>query len=72
MKKSLEKAFDEASKLAQDEQESLGRWLLAELAAQRRWDELLDDSQGALANLADEVITEHRAGKSRPLEPDEL
>ena len=40
MTKLLQKAFDEASKLPEGEQDALGRILLDELASERRWDEL--------------------------------
>ena len=36
----LQKAFDEASKLPEGEQDALGRILLEELASERRWEEL--------------------------------
>src|SRR5215472_13622184 len=37
MTKLLQKAFDEASKLPEVEQDALGRVLLEELASERRW-----------------------------------
>ena len=43
MTKLLQKAFDEASKLPEGEQDPLGRILLDELASERRWDELFAD-----------------------------
>ena len=41
MTKLLQKAFDEASKLPEGEQEALGRILLEELASEGRWEELI-------------------------------
>lgn len=38
----LEKAFAEAASLPEQDQDSLATWLLAELAAQRRWDKALE------------------------------
>lgn len=67
MTKLLEKAFDEASKLPQEEQDSLARLLLAELASERRWSEAFAASQAALAQLADEALEEFDAGKTKPL-----
>ncbi len=72
MTKLLEKAFAEASKLEGDEQDALGRWLLQELASQRRWEVALANSQDALTALADEALSEHRAGRTQKLDPQEL
>ncbi len=72
MTKILQQAFDQAQQLDQEEQEALGRWLLEELASQRRWDELLARSQPQLSRLAEEALAEHRAGRTRPLDPDRL
>ena len=68
----LKKAFAEASRLAPDEQDALGRWLLQELALQRRWDETWASSQDTLAALADEALAEHRDGRTENLDPQEL
>ncbi len=67
MTKLLEKAFTEAAKLPQDEQDSLARLLLAELASERRWSEAFAKSQDILAKLADEALAEFDAGKTKPL-----
>jgi hypothetical protein len=72
MTKLLQKAFDEASKLPDAEQDTLGRILLDELASERRWDELFAGSHGLLAELADEALAEHRAGRTEKLDPDKL
>ena len=67
MTKLLEKAFNAASKLPQDEQDSLARLLLAELASERQWSEAFSKSQDALAKLADEALAEFDAGNTKPL-----
>ena len=72
MTKLLKKAFDEAAKLDQVEQEALARWLLDELRSERRWEELCAGSQGALSRLADEALDEHRSGQSQPLDAETL
>lgn len=64
MRKLLHERFDEATRLSQAEQEALGRWLLDEMAAERRWDELLAGSQDTLSQLAAEALNEHRAGRT--------
>ncbi len=56
MTPSLEKAFAEVAKLPDDEQERFAAWILAELAADRRWDESFAASQDALAELAAAAI----------------
>ena len=72
MSKLLEKAFREAGKLAEEDQEALGAWLLEDLAAGRRWDKALAGSASVLTALADEASEEHRQGGTEPLAPDAL
>ena len=64
MTKLLKKAFDEASKLPEKEQDALARMLLEELASERRWDELFAGSHDLLGQLADEALAEHCAGRT--------
>ncbi len=66
----LQQAFDRAAELPRDEQSAFARFLLAELDAERRWDELFDrpDSQDMLERMADEAIRAHRAGRTEPLD----
>jgi len=68
----LEKAFAEAAKLPDADQEALAAWILEELASDRRWQEALGDSAEALARLADEAVAEHREHRTRPLDPGRL
>jgi len=68
----LEHAFDEASKLPEEEQKSLARWLLAELESERRWSELFARSSDALASLAREALREHSAGQTEELDPERI
>lgn len=70
--KLLEKAFHEASKLPEHEQDALAKWLLEELAAERRWETIFTDSADMLAGLADEALAEHKAGQTHVLDPDAL
>lgn len=72
MTKLLERAFKEAEKLSKEEQDMLARVLLDELASERRWDELFAGSQDILDQLADEALEEHRAGRTKELDPDKL
>jgi len=68
----LERAFQEASKLPDMQQNMIARWLLDELLSEKKWDSLFADSEDLLANLADEALKEHRAGKTKPLDLDSL
>ena len=45
---------------------------LEEIGADERWDARFAQSSESLADLADEAVAEHRAGKTRPLDPDTL
>jgi len=68
----LTKAFEEAAKLPDSEQDTFASWLLAELASERRWEKAFADSEDALAQLADEALAEYRAGRTMELDPDSL
>jgi hypothetical protein len=68
----LEMAFAEAAKLPEAEQEALASWILEEIASEKRWEEKFARSADALTRLADEALTEHRAGKTQRLDPDTL
>jgi hypothetical protein len=72
MGKLLRKAFDEATKLPEADQEAVGAWLLAELESERRWDELFAQSADMLEGMAAEAIREDEAGLTQPLDPDTL
>ena len=72
MKAELQKAFEEAAKLPDNEQEALGQWLLEELASERRWDELFACSSDKLATLSKEALAEYRAGQTQDLDPEKL
>ena len=68
----LEKAFTEASKLSEQEQEALAGWILHEIDSERRWADALAASENALDGLADAALAEHRAGRTEELDPDNL
>lgn len=68
----LQKAFAEASKLPEEEQNALARALLEELASERRWDELFASSGDLLSKLAAEALEDHRAGRTQELDPNKL
>ena len=68
----LQEAFDKAQKLPPGEQERFGAWMLEELSSEELWQELFRRSPELLERLANEALAEHRAGKTMPLDPDEL
>ena len=70
--KLLEKAFDEAAKLSEEEQRELAEWILAELDTDERWARALSDSQDKLVELADEALQEDLEGKTKDFDPKEL
>ncbi|PIX26514.1 MAG: hypothetical protein COZ69_00500 [Deltaproteobacteria bacterium CG_4_8_14_3_um_filter_45_9] len=72
MTKLLEKVFAEVSKLPEIEQNKVAKWLLDELASERRWEKAFAESEDVLSQLADEALEEHRQGKTKPLDLDTL
>jgi len=64
----LKKAFEAVSKLPPETQDAIAARLLVELEDEDRWDEAFAKSQDQLARMADEAISEYKAGKTVPLE----
>jgi hypothetical protein len=64
----LQKAFAEAARLPEEEQDMVARTVLEDLAAEEKWDETLVNSQEKLALLADEALAEFERCDTRPLE----
>jgi len=72
MTKMLEKALAEVSKLPEDQQDALAAILLSEMTSEARWQQSFADSADELAALAAEAREEFRAGRTQPLDPDDL
>ena len=72
MTKLLEKAFEEASRLPEMDQNVLAKWVLDELHSERAWEKAFAESEDVLEKLADEAIAEKRKGKTIPLDLDRL
>ena len=75
MTKLLQQAFERAAELPQEtDQDKFARFLLAELESDRQWAELFSrpESEDLLERLADEALSEHRAGRTRPLTAEDL
>ena len=64
----LERAFTEASRLPESEQDAVASLLLAELESERRWTHSFATSQDELAQLADEALREFAAGETLPMD----
>ena len=72
MTKLLERAFAEAAKLSDVEQNAIAKWLIEELTAERKWEEAFGNSQDVLDRLADEALEEDKKGKTEPMDADRL
>jgi hypothetical protein len=72
MTKLLERAFAEASKLPDADQDAIASRMLEGLESDQRWDELFGKSQDLLDRLASETLAEDDAGLTEPLDPDDL
>jgi RecB family exonuclease len=73
MGKLLDRAIEEAHKLSEEEQEAVGAWLLAEIESERKWDELFScPPSEALERMAAQALEDHRAGRTTPLDPEQL
>lgn len=68
----LERAFAEAARLPEREQDLLAARLLTELAAENAFDRAIEESGSKLARLALAALHEDEAGLTEPLDPDEL
>ena len=64
----LERAFSEASKLSEPEQDSFALLLLAELDSEHKWSEAFASSQDQLATLADEALRDLDADETLPFD----
>jgi hypothetical protein len=72
MTNKLKEAFEAASKLPPADQDALAAAILEEVKVEGLWDVSFAKTPAALERLADEALKEHRAGRTRPLLPDEL
>jgi hypothetical protein len=72
MTKALEEAFREASKLPEAEQDALAAAIRTAIEADKDWDKSFANSLDVLERLADETIGDHRAGRTKPVDPDKM
>jgi len=66
----LEKAMSRVRALPPEEQDAVASLILEEIESEKRWDELFAGSQGKLARLAEQAVSEYKAGKTKPLDPE--
>ena len=64
----LERAFAEASKLSEPEQDAVASLFLAEIQSEHRWTQAFASSQHELSQLADEALREFEAGETLPMD----
>jgi len=72
MTKLLERAFKEASKLPEVEQNALAKWVIEELESEDRWKKAFAGSEDILDRLADEALKTHEDGKTKPMDIEKL
>ena len=68
----LELIVSEIEKLPPAEQNEFAAWILEELHSEQRWSKLFAESGDLLFNLADEALAEHKAKKTKKLNPETL
>ena len=70
----LQRAFERASELPETEQDKFARFILAELDSDRQWMKLFSSpkSEDLLGRLADAAIADHEAGRTHPLDVEQL
>ena len=74
MTRLLQEAFERIAKLPQEKQNRYAQFLLATLESDQHWAELFarPESEDLLEHLADETVAAHRAGRTRPVNIEEL
>ncbi|MDR9367037.1 MAG: hypothetical protein RI575_17005 [Balneolaceae bacterium] len=72
MTRLLKQAFDKVSQLSEDEQDTIAALILKEIESEKKWEDTFESSQDELSKLGEEALAEHRAGKTKRLDPDTL
>ncbi len=67
MIEALERAFREAPKLPETEQDELAEAIRNKVLGEYDWGRSFSASADVLEKLADEAIAEHRAGRTEPV-----
>ena len=66
----LQKAFTEAAKLTDKEQDAFAGLLLEELASEKRWEKAFSSTEYQLAEMAKTALREFKAGETRSMNID--
>jgi hypothetical protein len=72
MTKALEEVFKKASTLPEAEQDALAEAIRAEIGAAKDWEKSFAGSLDVLGRPGDEAIADHRAGRTKPVDPDTM
>ena len=74
MNKLLKKAFEKAAELPDEKQETLAAIILEEMDSDEKWDELFarPESEALLDKMTEEVREDIRAGRTRPLNVEDM
>ncbi|HXH37813.1 MAG TPA: hypothetical protein VNN08_04255 [Thermoanaerobaculia bacterium] len=68
----LDEAYAAAKELSEEEQQAIGAWLLAEIDADRRWEDLLAQPSDVIERMGEKALEDYRSGRTLPLDPDTL
>jgi hypothetical protein len=68
----LELAISEIQKLSAADQNEFVAWILEELHSEKHWERLFAESSDLLSHFADEALAEHKAKKTKKLNPETL
>ena len=68
MTKLLEKALEKIASLPEEEQDAIAAEVLAELEDEAAWRKQFAAHRDELGRLANEALSEHRQGETRPLD----
>ncbi len=66
MTKLLKEAFEKATKLPDQEQDSIALHIILEVDSRNQWDQTLAGTQDQLAAMAEQATEEHQKGKTTP------
>lgn len=72
MTQQLEKAFKEASKLSEREQNIIAKWFLEEIHSDDKWNTLYAESEEILEILAKDAVKDFESGKTEKLDINKL
>ena len=67
MTKLLQEAWEQVSKLPEDEQDRIARELLEEIQSEAKWEQLFSKSGDLVDRMADEALREDDAGRTSAL-----